>query len=113
VYIISSGGALHVTLLPVRIIKLARGDRAILEVWVLARTTSQRAMVRARVVLASANSVAGDGICASVGVSHPTVSLWLNRYDAEGRDGLAADRPRSSRPRRLDATEEARIVAKT
>lgn len=30
-----------------------------------------------------------------------------------GRDGLAADRPRSGRPPQLDATEEARIVAKT
>ena len=48
-----------------------------------------------------------------VGVSRPTVSLWLNRYEAEGRDALVVDRPRSGRPRQLDAAEEARIVAKT
>lgn len=99
--------------LPVRIIKLTRGDRATLEAWVRARTTPQRVAERARIVLASADGVAGDAICTAVGVSRPTVSLWLNRYEAEGCDGLATDRPRSGRPRQLDATEEARIVAKT
>lgn len=99
--------------LPVRITTLKRGDRATLEAWVRARTTPQRVVERARIVLASADGVAGDAICTTVGVSRPTVSLWLNRYEADGRDGLAVDRPRSGRPRQLDATEEARIVAKT
>ncbi len=99
--------------LPVRIITLKRGDRATLEAWVRARTTPQRVVERARIVLASADGVAGDAICSTVGVSRPTVSLWLNRYEAEGRAALAADRPRSGRPRELDAAEEARIVAKT
>ena len=99
--------------LPVRVIKLKRGDRKTLEEWVRGRTTPQRVVERARIVLASADGVAGDAICAVVGVSRPTVSLWLNRYDADGRDGLVADRPRSGRPRQLDAAEEERIVAKT
>ena len=99
--------------LPVRIIKLKRGDRKTLEEWVRGRTTPQRVVERARIVLASADGVAGDAICAVVGVSRPTVSLWLNRYDADGRDGLVADRPRSGRPRQLDAAEEERIVTKT
>ncbi len=99
--------------LPIRIITLKRGDRATLEGWVRGRTTPQRVVERARIVLASADGVAGDAICTTVGVSRPTVSLWLNRYEAEGREALAADRPRSGRPRQLDAAEEARIVAKT
>lgn len=99
--------------LPVRIMKLQRGDRATLEAWVRGRTTPQRVVERARIVLASADGLAGDAICTSVGVSRPTVSLWLNRYEAAGSNGLAVDRPRSGRPRQLDATEEARIVAKT
>jgi len=99
--------------LPVRIIKLKRGDRAALEAWVRARTTPQRVAERARIVLASADGLSGDAICTTVGVSRPTVSLWLNRYEADGCNGLAADRPRSGRPRQLDAAEEARIVAKT
>ena len=99
--------------LPIRRIKLKRGDRSTLQEWVRGRTTPQRVAERARIVLASADGVAGNAICATVGVSRPTVSLWLNRYEAEGCDALLADRPRSGRPRLLDATEEARIVAKT
>ena len=99
--------------LPVRIVKLKRGDRTTLEGWIRARTTPQRVVERARIVLASADGLAGAAICATVGVSRPTVSLWLNRYSTEGCDGLVADRPRSGRPRQLDATEEARVVAKT
>jgi transposase len=99
--------------LPVRVIKLKRGDRATLEAWVRGRTTPRRVVERARIVLASADGVAGAAICTAVGVSRPTVCLWLNRYEAEGCEGLATDRPRSGRPRQLDATEEARIVAKT
>jgi transposase len=99
--------------LPIRIIRLQRGDRQELEAWVRGRTTPQRLVERAKIVLASADGMGGEAICAAVGVSRPTVSLWLNRYEAEGRDALVADRPRSGRPRQLDATEEARIVAKT
>lgn len=83
-----------------------------MEAWVRARTTPQRVVERAKIVLASADGMAGDAICAAVGVSRPTVSLWLNRYETEGREALVADRPRSGRPRQLDAAEEARIVAK-
>ncbi len=99
--------------LPIRIIKLKRGDRAVLEAWVRGRTTPRRLAERARIVLASAAGLSGEAIGTAIGVSRPTVSLWLNRYEAEGRDALVADRPRSGRPRQLDATEEAQIVAKT
>jgi putative transposase len=100
--------------LPVRGVKLKRGDRTALGALVRARTTPQRVVERARrIVLASADGVAGDAICTLVGVSRPTVGPWLNRYEADGRGALLADRPRSGRPRQLDATEEARIVAKT
>src|ERR1035437_4460459 len=99
--------------LPIRIIRLQRGDRQELEEWVRGRTTPQRLVESAKIALASADGMAGEAICTAVGVSRSTVSLWLNRYEAEGRDALMADRPRSGRPRQLDAIEEARIVAKT
>jgi transposase len=99
--------------LPIRMIRLPRGERQALEEWVRGRTTPQRVVERAKIVLASADGMSGEAICTAVGVSRPTVSLWLNRYEAEGREALLADRPRSGRPRALDATEEARIVAKT
>jgi transposase len=68
---------------------------------------------RARIVLASADGLAGNAICAQLGVSRPTVSRWLDRYAAEGVAGLARDRPRSGRPRQVDGAAQAAIIRKT
>jgi len=99
--------------LPIRITVLRRGDRATLERWVRSRTTPQRVVERARIVLASADGVAGNTIGRTLGVSRPTVSRWLDRYDADGAAGLRADRPRSGRPKQLDAATEAALIQKT
>ena len=87
--------------LPVRVIRLRRGDRTRLQRLTRARTTPQRVVERARIVLASAAGDSGHTICAKVGVSRPTVTLWLDRYEAKGLAGLLSDRPRSGRPKRL------------
>jgi transposase len=68
---------------------------------------------RARIVLASATGLSGEAICAQVGVSRPTVTLWLDRYEAGGRAALETDRPRSGRPKRVSPEREAAIVKKT
>ena len=96
--------------LPIRVTQLRRGERAILEHWVRARTTPRRVVERARIVLASAEGHGGDEICAMMQVSRPTVSRWLDRYDAEGAAGLEADRPRSGRPKQITPNQEAAIV---
>jgi transposase len=99
--------------LPIRVTELRRGDRAILEQWARARTTPRRVMERVQIVLASAGGHGGDAICAMLHVSRPTVSRWLDRYDAEGAAGLTADRPRAGRPKRITADREAAIVDAT
>jgi len=99
--------------LPIRVTTLRRGDRAILEQWTRARTTARRLVERAQIVLASADGHGGDAICAMLRVSRPTVSRWLDRYDAEGAEGLAADRPRSGRPKRITFAQEAKIIDAT
>lgn len=99
--------------LPIRVSTLRRGDRSTLERWVRSRTTPQRLVERARIVLASADGVSGTAICAMLAVSRPTVSRWLDRYADEGIEGLAVDKPRSGRPKALDASEEAAIIAQT
>ena len=99
--------------LPIRVTKLRHGDREVLEQWVRGRTTPRRVVERARIVLQSADGDAGDAICRTVGVARPTVSRWLDRYDADGAAGLEVDRPRSGRPRQISARDEARIIART
>jgi len=94
--------------LPVRVTALPRRDRALLEHWVRSRTLPQRIVERARIVLASADGLSGAAIGATLHVSR-----WLDRYATEGVDGLQADRPRSGRPKELDAGQEAAIITKT
>ncbi len=53
------------------------------------RTTLQRIAERARIVLASAQGLSGQAICAAVHVSRPTVTLWLDRYEEGGLPGVA------------------------
>ena len=73
----------------------------------------QRVVERARIVLGSAAGDSGSTICGDVGVSRPTVTLWLDRYEAGGLAALRADRPRSGRPKRITLAEEEAIVHRT
>ena len=99
--------------LPTRRIRLRRGDWRRLERLVSKRTTPQRVAERARIVMSSAEGAPGSVICTLVGVSRPTVTQWLDRYEEDGIEALLRDRPRSGRPRRITAEDEAEIVRKT
>ena len=99
--------------LPIRMVVLRRGDRSRLERLTRARTTAHRVVERAHIVLASADGEAGNAICARLGVSRPTVTSWLDRYDADGVAGLVADRPRSGRPKQITIADEAAIIDRT
>ena len=99
--------------LPIRQVRLRRGDRRRLIRLVKKRTTPQRLAERAKIVLGSADGRSSSVICAQVGVTKPTVRQWLDRYEAGGIDALLEDRPRSGRPRTITAEDEAEIVRMT
>ena len=99
--------------LPIRKIALRRGDRSRLEQLIRTRTTAHRIVERAQIVLASAEGTAGNAICANLGVSRPTVSRWLDRYETEGVGGLEVDRPRAGRPKEITLADEQAIVERT
>ncbi len=92
---------------------LRRGDRVRLEQLVRSRTTAHRVVERAQIVLASAAGEAGNAICLQLQVSRPTVSRWLDRYEAEGRSGLVAEHPRAGRPKQITIADEAAIIERT
>jgi transposase len=99
---------------PRRIIELRAGDRETLEQWVRSRTTAQRLVERARIVLSSADGHSNSEICELLSIAHPTVTLWLDRFEEGGIEALERDRPRSGRPKRLDPERvEAEIVRRT
>lgn len=97
----------------IRIIQLREGDRSELERLVRTRTTEQRVVERVRIVLASADGLKNAEICETVGVSHPTVTRWLDRYEELGIAGLLEDLPRSGRPKTITREKEAEVIRLT
>jgi transposase len=82
---------------PAAPLALSGEDRAGLER--LARSGSARLAERARIVLACADSTAGNsGVAADLGLSAETVRKWRSRFAAHGAAGLA-DGARPGRPK--------------
>ncbi len=98
---------------PIRTIPLSETDKAELERLVRSRTTEQRVVERCRIVLASAAGQKSEEICASIGVSKPTVKTWLDRFEARGVPGLLQDLPRSGRPPEIAPEKIAEVVRVT
>lgn len=67
--------------------------RTRLERWVRGATTPQRVVRRARIVLLALDGIPPDEIAARVGVSRPTVALWIERFADGGPDALLHDAP--------------------
>ena len=91
-------------------VRLTPGDRSALETRVRARTSEQRDVVRARIVLLAAEGRSTRSIAAEIGVMPFTVSTWRGRYAREGLAGLS-DRPRPGPKPRYDAKTGRRILA--
>ena len=92
-----------------RTIQLTAADREALEQWVRSRTTPQRQVERARILLAAADGISGHRMSKEIGVSRPTVQLWIDRYEEHGLAGLN-DRPRPGRPREITVADEEEVV---
>lgn len=78
-------------------VELTVKRRRKLERIVAARTSEQRLVLRARIVLATADGMANAAIAAELGCSVPTVRTWRERFARRGVPGIF-DRPRCGRP---------------
>ena len=92
-----------------QVIELTPAERAELERRVRARTGSQQAALRARIVLDAADRVSNTEIGATLGITRHTAQHWRDRFLAERLEGLG-DRPHHPPPRLYDATIQAQIV---
>ena len=77
-------------------------DRNQLQRWLKAPTTPQRVARRSRIVLLALDGVRERDIAAAVGVSRPTVRLWLSRFEKLGIEGLLRDKPGRGRHASMD-----------
>ena len=76
---------------------------------VRARTSSQQAAQRARIVLRAAEGVRNIDIAGELGIARHTVQQWRDRYAAARLAGLE-DRPHHPPPREYGADRQARIL---
>jgi putative transposase len=74
-----------------------------------ARTSSQQAARRARIILRAARGERNIDIAAALGLSRHTVQHWRDRFAADRLAGLA-DRPHCPPPRRYGPAIQAQIV---
>src|SRR6266705_2340228 len=97
---------------PASPLPVKESDLEILRARVRARTTEQRSVQRARIVLRAAEGVPNRRIAAEVGVAPMTVLLWRAKYAQAGLAGLA-DEPRPGRPPTYSRADRDRVIALT
>ena len=90
-------------------IELTPTEKAELERRVRARTASQQAALRARIVLLAAERRQSQAIAAELDIARGTVRQWRNRF-AEKRIEGVEDKPHCPPPRRYGPPIQAMIV---
>lgn len=94
-------------------IRVTPSDRKRLEAIIAARSSPQKHVWRARIVLLTSQGVGTLGIMAATGKSKTCVWRWQERFMAEGVDGLLRDRTRPPGLAPLNRDLVDRIVALT
>lgn len=96
-----------------RTLSVPETDRKELERLVRAGNTSQKVVLRAKIVLLSDDGVPTGQIAERLQTTVPTISRWRERYEAGGVTGLLRDAPRPGRKPRLSAATVAAVVELT
>lgn len=90
-------------------IVLEAAERRALERRAAARTASQQAAYRAKIILRAADGQTDERIAADLGLALRTVWEWRRRFARERLAGLQ-DRPKCPPPRRYTADIQARLL---
>jgi transposase len=92
-------------------ITLTSDDRWTLESWVRAGSTEYRSVLRAKIILSTADGETAVSIAGRLGISGQTVSKWRKRFACEGIAGLL-DAARSGKPETYGDETERRVLTK-
>ena len=93
-------------------LSVSETERVTLEALVRAPTSEQRLVMRARIVLRSAEGVAIEHVARELGVAYMTVKPWRRRWSESGLAGLG-DRARSGHPPTYTREDRDRLLALT
>ena len=99
--------------LSVPALKMTDSDRGEIERWVQAHGTPQQVALRGRIVLASAGGSSDSAVARELGINRKTVTLWRERYAAEGIESLWEVAPGRGRKPSLGQEKIAAIVDAT
>jgi transposase len=92
-------------------IELTDEDRKQLTKWSRGRSTPQRLVLRAKIVLLAADGMLNQDIAQNLGTLRKTVGLWRKRFADRGIQGIERDAHRSGR--KQDPEVVAEILRKT
>ena len=96
-----------------KVVSLTDEERSVLTKWSRGRSTPARLVLRAKIVLASAEGRESKDIAAELGCTRRTVGTWRNRFVADRLVGIQKDAPRGGRAATKRASLEAEIIRKT
>jgi transposase len=88
-------------------------QRVVLKRWVAAQKTPQSVATRARIVLKAAEGASKSTIARELGVSRPTVILWLSRFAEGGPAALAETKPGRGRKPTIPTAKVKAIIEAT
>jgi len=94
-------------------ISIAPEHEHTLRAWVRAPSTPQGIVMRAKIVLHSANGMANNQIAHDLSISRPTVLLWRQRFAEGGPDALREIKEGRGRKRRITDTTVEAIISDT
>ncbi len=77
------------------------------------RNTAQKVVLRARIVLLTADGVPTSEIVEQLKTTYPTVMRWWKRYAEAGVDGLRKDAPRPGRKPRISDEQVRAMIGRT
>ena len=92
-------------------VNLNKKEKQRLQRAVRSRTSSQRLIMRAQIVLLAGEQVPNGEIAERLEINKNTVGLWRNRYVEEGFEGLLKDRPRGRNHGGQNTEEQERLRA--
>jgi len=88
-------------------------DREGLRALILGRNTAQKVVLRAKIVLLTAEGVPTAEIVRQAETTYPTVTRWRKRYARDGVEGLSKDAPRPGRKPRISDEQVREVVERT
>ena len=94
-------------------VEVLEGDRLALDRLIRGRKTPQKTVVRARIVLMTADGVPTNEIVQTLKTSHPTITRWRQRYAEQGVDGLCKDATRPGRKPRIGEERVRDVIGRT